>query len=696
MNLTARQTKLLLLLLGADRPATASELAAACGVSARTVHREIAELGPYLKRDRGVVLSGQAGLGLRVEADPERTAALLAELLASDKGDAPVPDREAAAVAALLAADEGLKLAALASELRVSIPAARACLESRRAWLASFGLALVLRRGFGVGLAGSESARRRAWCALLEAELGDAGRLALVKGRAPGPSAICDIALGAFDPAAFVRADEALSALPKGCLKPLALGDYLGLAVHVAVAAGRLAAGRSAEGATGDADSGEGRDREAAAAIARAAASAFSVEFGAGEVEDLALYLGGAKRELAPEDILDGAGVDVLRAVSVLTAKCQEAEGSPFASDSRLREGLSAHLPPALFRIGHGLPIRNPLLAEIRSRYGELFAPVAAAGRSAFPWLELPEDEIAYLVLHFAAARERALAPTRRLRAYVVCSAGVGSATMLASRLGKEFPEIEVAASLSWYDLSTVSRDSYDLLVSTVPLQLPEEDYVLVGPLLDEEGIRRVRSAVAARVKAASARPALRGGEPARDAAGAEGAAGPAISRRVGAVAAILEGIAVHPAGPGILGMDRLLAAVVEREACAGRVVDPDQALRDLSERSRDGGIRLGDGAVLFLHARSSGVSRPSLSLHALLGRPDEGLRGARLAVVLLAPDALSSELRAALNEVSVSLLDPATLDRLFHAERPVLVAHFSRYLEGFARGASGKESEHG
>jgi mannitol operon transcriptional antiterminator len=311
---------------------------------------------------------------------------------------------------------------------------------------------------------------------------------------------------------------------------------------------------------------------------------------------------------------------------------------------------------------------------------------VAEALASVLPGVAVPEDEIAYLVLHFGSSIERREKGRNRFRALVVCSAGIGSAQMLASRLRAEFPEIEVVANISWFDLKDLSRESYDFLISTVPLPLAAADYVLVNPLLDEEGVKAVRGVIVQREKRIREGQAPAG----REGPGEEDSARGDLTRFLGAGMAMLEGLgAFREVDPGGT-WEGLLSAVVRRCAIAGLIADPGKALEDLGERSRDGGILLPGGRILFLHARTPGVKGPSFSVHALSPAPGRDQAGrplaAELLVLLLAPPRTSPETQAILNEMSVSLLDPRTAPVLAAADEAALRDYYARYLDRYIR----------
>lgn len=147
--------------------------------------------------------------------------------------------------------------------------------------------------------------------------------------------------------------------------------------------------------------------------------------------------------------------------------------------------------------------IHNPMLAEIKRDYMELFEIIEACTASVFPELQIPEEEIAYIVLHFAATllqtEER-----QDVRVLVICSTGIGTSKMLATKLERKFPEIELARHQSIFDLKQEEFLEYDVIVSTVLLENLNQSYVHISPMLTEDEAAKVKTAIR---KAALTRP---------------------------------------------------------------------------------------------------------------------------------------------------------------------------------------------
>ena len=115
---------------------------------------------------------------------------------------------------------------------------------------------------------------------------------------------------------------------------------------------------------------------------------------------------------------------------------------------------LYSHIRPAYYRLLFGIPILNPLTEKVKQEYPDLYQIVARAVKPAcsLAGREFPEDEIAYLTMHFAVLYEgmHPAAATSRSRALILCRNGVGSSAVLHAVLTELFPQLafETADSL--------------------------------------------------------------------------------------------------------------------------------------------------------------------------------------------------------------------------------------------------------
>ncbi|WP_297969937.1 BglG family transcription antiterminator [uncultured Faecalibaculum sp.] len=153
---------------------------------------------------------------------------------------------------------------------------------------------------------------------------------------------------------------------------------------------------------------------------------------------------------------------------------------------------LYSHIRPAYYRLLFGIPILNPLTEKVKQEYPDLYQIVARAVKPAcsLAGREFPEDEIAYLTMHFAVLYEgmHPAAATSRSRALILCRNGVGSSAVLHAVLTELFPQLafETADSL---DLGP-GRMPPDIIFAARSLtRVPDTDIpvVTVSPVMDEQ-----------------------------------------------------------------------------------------------------------------------------------------------------------------------------------------------------------------
>jgi len=670
MNLTLRQRNILQILIDEPSEVTLAHIAREIQVSIRTVHRELVTLSKYVEREYGVRIQARPGLGLKLLGDDKGITRCRKDLQESVPSDTTPEERQRMLSLLLLETNEAIKLAALAEELYTSIPVIRRDLDSLQSWFSLYSFQLTLRKGMGLRLEGSENRKREALVMLLWDQFGESGLLELLRSEA-AQSRLCleeaELLALRIIPLQYIRyAEHVLSGLSRELLPDMAPQDYLQLLLVLAVAAVRRKSGYMLPVVMQELKPVSDEDvRRIARAALTAMFSHFSIPVDDAEIEAIERFLRGAHQERLGKTLL-ADNLQVLPDITLLIQKCGEVLGKELSEDRILRDGLLAHWVPALYRLQHKLPIKNPLLHRIKEEYRPLYAVLYRVVHELFPTLNVPDDEIGYLVLHFGAALSRITQERKRYRALVVCSAGIGSANMLASRLREKIPEIELIVNVSWFDIQTMSLEGWDILISTIPLPIPQENYVLVEPLLSDEGVRIVRNYLNAKDKIKQ-----------RD--------HPEHSRSAPAVTpnpASCQADTVHL--PHETNFDyisvftscsyghdwnEVLQQLIHASAELGCVNGEDAAFAALAQRSTDHGILLPDNRSLFLHARSTAITRPCFTIHRL--REPLVVDGVlwttapRTILLMLAPQNMNEQDLSLLNEISVSLLDTTILEYL-------------------------------
>ncbi|MFB1050947.1 transcription antiterminator [Paraliobacillus sp. JSM ZJ581] len=169
---------------------------------------------------------------------------------------------------------------------------------------------------------------------------------------------------------------------------------------------------------------------------------------------------------------------------------------NPFEQDRQLLEGLKLHLYTMFTRLSFDLHSDNPLVHDIKKMYPYMFNTllfVLQDMKSRLPY-ELPEDEVAYLTLHYQAAKERIHHRKKKGPEIVlVCHMGMGVSEILRSKINVRFPEIKIIATVSKRELPEFLLDhNPDLIVTTTPIGLEKHREVTVTPLFTKADEKRL------------------------------------------------------------------------------------------------------------------------------------------------------------------------------------------------------------
>lgn len=665
-----RQRLILDHLLAAKEDVTAGELARIIGTSVRTVRRDLPEIESFLRPYR-LTLQKKAGAGLRLNGSAANREALSHELPTSSIASVRPSDRQAWLACTLLAVTEPVKLHALASELHITITTAGHDLDTLDPWLASYHLTLQRRRGWGVALEGTETDRRNAIIDLFFSQFDEPARLALFEGQtSPAPTAGDTFLRPAWlliSPGHFHTTTRLLRELEQA--HPLALepAARLEFALHVALTLERVGTGRVCEPAAVAAAPTPAID-----ALAERLGAALRAPLPPTERARLSLLLQGAAEPAATTEPA------LLPLLERFLLACDARFGVPLSADPNLLDGLLSHLTRTLQRLRNRLPIRNPLLPEIRENYRELFTLVRAAADQVFLDPTLPDTEIGFLVLHVGSALERRR--HRRWRALVVCSAGVGTSRMLASRLRTELPEIEISDLLAWQDAAAIDPASYDLVLSTIPLDWPRERYLVVSPLLQEKDVREInahleRLASQQRIS----RPLLPGPDPAATRLSQ-------AQRQVACSDALLHGWRIHRLAAHGGPLLALLPAICQPLLANGTLLNASIAATQLAARIGQSSLIIPDSRLAFLHARDAGIARPSITLHRLAQPLIVHGTVVDQCLLMLAPLKLHRAEVAVLSRISSLLMETATIEILTRGDETATREHLARELQQLHR----------
>lgn len=485
-----RKITLIKLLHGKESPMSSTQLCGELGVTSRTLRSDLRSAEDDFARNGFSIKSVHAvGYYLRVH-DEDAFLRYVQDLSRQETCSqvlSPVypEDRVDYLVRLFLAAEGYLKMDDVAEELFVSRATLTADLKMVRDRLGYFQLGLVSKPGHGLKVQGSELHRRSAIAQyFFYTTSSDQVRLdAFREGKEDQP----------------VIADVLYQVIVEESFRLTDLG-FQNLVVHLAIAIMRL---RQDGGQTARAQDCSQFDRailstreyEVAGVICRRLEERFDVTFPQAEQAFVAIHLSG-KRAMQYHQ-LDSS---YERIIDTVLHEIVVAYGMDFSFDMSLRTALALHLEPMMARLSYGMIIQNPLLDQTKAESPTAFEMGILLANHVHEehGLEMSAAEIGYVALHFALAIERFQAKGSKKNVIVICASGLGSSQILMYRIRSRFGAyIESILTTQLYDLQNINQDSYDFILSTVPVPFSTRIPVInIQCFLDDGDLDKVGSAL--------------------------------------------------------------------------------------------------------------------------------------------------------------------------------------------------------
>jgi len=489
MYITSREKAIIELIIKTSGKHTAMSIASFLNVSVRTVQRDLKSVEKIINQF-DLELIRNSHQGLFIEGKNEQIFRLIQHLTSSEMIDQRPEERKLRLLLAILEEDL-YKTQVLANFLGISTATLAVYLDELTQWLSHFQLQLTRKKGVGVELNGSEANKRRALVNFFLQYFHDEliekifmlGKGTLREERILHyfiPVYFREVILQvntAFNRADVLHADS----------------SYLEMILHTTITLQRADSLYYLE------DEPTLQEREFAAEydvmlnICRQLERKFEIVLSESDILYLAMFLKGTKLRGGQDIPFDS--ILLAQKVKNLIQSVSHQIHIDLTNDFSLYQGLLAHIEPSLFRIKKKMESFNPLKEEIKQKYPVLFLAVKNSVEEEFKDItHYPEDEIAFMVLHFGSAlvlQEENLS----IKALVICPTGIGTSKMLVSRIKKEIAEIDYIDIKSLKEItSQVDLKAYDLVLSTVRLPFMNTGYILVNPLLSEENITTIKS----------------------------------------------------------------------------------------------------------------------------------------------------------------------------------------------------------
>ncbi|KIL22689.1 hypothetical protein B4134_0345 [Bacillus safensis] len=662
MYITAREQKVIKYIIQQNRYVTIREIADSVQVSTRTIHRELKSIKPILK-DYHLSLDKQPGKGLKAVGEQEDKQRLLAHMSNEDQIEYSSDERKLLILCALLEAKEPVKLYTLAADLQVTNATISYDLDELTEWIAPYGLQLIRKRGYGIELKGPEEAKRKIVGNLIVDRLDIQLFLETIEMNIKHRTKATEKVFGVVSRGQLLKVERLLFHLKDRLSLSLSDSAYIALVVHLTYAIERIQLGETIRMEEEELlELKRTKEFESSLRMARALERMFNVEIPEAEVGYMTIHLRSANRSFQTEYRIDEIELDIALRTKKLIDFISNKTGYHLNENDSLYEGLVSHLEPAMNRLKEKMRIYNPLTQQIKKDYFLLFMAIEEGVERFFPEIEFPEDEIAFLVLHFGSVLEIKKEETK-IHALVVCSSGIGSSKMLASRLKKELPEIAKFDLSSLMELKEIDASSYDMIVSTVPIPYEHIDYIMVSPLLNEDDAMRVKAHIKRKIPYIIEKKRIK--EPPEELA-QETVDMMAVAEQVTNYMFVIRSILSHftlEKRETMPQHDETIRQLLRQLEEEGFIIHADDVAGGLLEREQQGGLGIPGTEFALYHLKHAFIKEPIFHIYDLdqayeVKSMDGGQQQMSRMLMMLAPQELGKEGSEMFSLISSSIIE--------------------------------------
>lgn len=166
--------------------------------------------------------------------------------------------------------------------------------------------------------------------------------------------------------------------------------------------------------------------------------------------------------------------------------------------DLDLKRNLISHLANLMEAPSSHTDKKDPLMDDVKRVYPEAYKITyeSVAEINDKFGVVIDEDEVGYLTMHLVASLEQLRVLSRiKKKVVIICSAGVATSKLLASRVITEFPDIDITGVMSYFEYkNSLGVLEHDFVITSVPIPSKNKPVIIVGPMLDYNDVLRIRS----------------------------------------------------------------------------------------------------------------------------------------------------------------------------------------------------------
>ncbi|MGG3561566.1 BglG family transcription antiterminator [Neobacillus rhizosphaerae] len=475
-----QRTMLRILLESRDKFLSSQQLADRLGCSEKTVRNDSKVLDLWLSEHSHATLSRKPNIGFQLEISSTEREELLNTLYHASTGstndEMDEKNRLVRILELLLVEKKSLTLQKLSDLFFVNKAVIKKDLEKIEGFLAKSNLQLTTKKKLGIEVEGAEQNWRQAISKVPAFVESTASRMQFWE--------------QFFEKQDVQTIKQSLEDANTLNTNPYTDETLQNLTVHMLIAVKRLKQGHSIQLPEAELDSIlTKREYATAEDVMKKMEHHFAIRFPQQEMAYIALHFLGGRVQHAPE-AGNEVDVDVQELTATLVSQLSHMMHIPFSHDEDLFRGLHVHLQSTMNRIRHRLSVTNPILDEIKRMYPYMFDTIMneIIHVNQSRDLQIPEEEAAYLTLHFQASLERLQRKSgSNKKTIIVCPMGIGASVLLRTKLERKFHSLDILESVSINKINQYTAADIDFIISTVPISTTTLPVVQVTPLLTAE-----------------------------------------------------------------------------------------------------------------------------------------------------------------------------------------------------------------
>lgn len=499
LNISSRLQQILLILLEQTEIISIQTLAERVKTSKRTVQRELESINLILKEYQ-LSLQSKTGKGIWIEGEKENCLAFYWDLKEQNLNDMNNKDeRRKQLIYHMLKEKEPQKLFYYAHLLEVSEGTISKDLDAIEEWFSWLDLKIIRKQGYGVELEGSEKGYRLALRRFMDENIKRDIWRKIVHYGSDTVLYSKDFTLKYYqdlmDFTIFDQVVDCLQSMEKTKISRMEESSYLSLAMHITIAIKRLKEHYVLEKEEREIEWEHSEEWSLACELAKKLFLQFQITIPEQEISYLCLHIKGARLQSIEDKKIEFWKQDQLEELyNEIMIAFDQKMAIHLQKDDEFKNGFMVDMQAMIVRIKNKMTIINPLLPQMKEQYYSVFMQTKSALSILEKRLkiEIPEDEIVYLGMHFLAAKIRLEGKDTKLRKVsvgIICASGIGVSKVMESKLKQYFKN---KISINSYALEDISSCNIDFFICSfqIPFYNVPKEVVTVSPLLLENDLK--------------------------------------------------------------------------------------------------------------------------------------------------------------------------------------------------------------